>query len=321
MSDSRFVKVYIPPRFRARIATFILLLWLFAAFTGVAFTIGPLVIGRKITQWLSKSDLPPNDIYAYTIGIHLTAFVAYAVVNTKIAILRLKNGTVRRFNDYHVLAARAKHGLGLMYLGLFTTVVLPTILALITELYIHMPLFILFGSRHHTEHTATTDTVQVQSPTIFILQTWTIGLFYLRLALRLILSYLAPQSRAAVAIRAIVRDGILRPDVPLASRAFVLPATVICSMLIVAPLFCARVWISLLGVVDAGMQMFIYRLAYPGLLGLGAVLYSFWAAQRQLASWRMKIRDEVYLIGERLHNFHEKAPEKELVRTGKQKAL
>ena len=55
--------------------------------------------------------------------------------------------------------------------------------------------------------------------------------------------------------------------------------------------------------------MHLYRLAYPGALGLAVAWFAVLMTQNQVASWRVKIRDEVYLIGERLHNFHEAVPD------------
>jgi E3 ubiquitin-protein ligase MARCH6 len=54
------------------------------------------------------------------------------------------------------------------------------------------------------------------------------------------------------------------------------------------------------------VQPNIYRYAYPTTL---LILLSVWAVNlvmRRVALWRTNIRDEVYLIGERLHNFSEK---------------
>jgi E3 ubiquitin-protein ligase MARCH6 len=301
--DPRFTKVYLPPNFRARIATFIFLLWVFAASTGVAFAIGPLVVGRRTTQLLSQSSLPPNDLYAFTIGIHIFAALGYAFAYARPALDYLRVKIPRWFGRQ--LAASTKYVLGLVYLGTFTLVVLPFVLSLIVELYVHVPLFtyLELGREIAPETTARARPVA----TIFILQSWTLGLLYLRLFSRLFLHHVAPNAQVVTAISTITRDGLLHPDVRLASRAFVLPVTAICLAALALPPMYAKLAIFLLRIHDGQKQMRLYRLAYPAVLGLVAVWLCAMAVYRQLEGWRLKMRDEVYLIGERLHNFHEPA--------------
>ncbi|KIX03707.1 uncharacterized protein Z518_07260 [Rhinocladiella mackenziei CBS 650.93] len=317
--NHRFTKVYLPPRFRTRIATFVFLLWVFAASTGVACTIGPLVVGRKVTRFLSQSNLPPNDLYAFTVGIHVFAALGYAIAYARPAQIYLKTKIPQWFGTQ--LIASIKYVLGLAYLGIFTTVILPFVLAMITELYIHIPLYTYLELGQEKSKSPNSPRSDYPVATIFILQSWTIGLLYLRLLLRLFMHHVAPDSQVATALRAITRDGYLKPDVRLASRAFVLPATVICTVLLVTPLAYAKMIIVLLRIHDPEMKMRLYRMAYPGILGLFMTWGAIILMQQQLASWRVKIRDEVYLIGERLHNFHEPGPEKSARRKGKETAL
>lgn len=50
----------------------------------------------------------------------------------------------------------------------------------------------------------------------------------------------------------------------------------------------------------------MYRYSYPGILGDATAGVVAWAVARAFKGWRQRIRDEVYLIGERLHNFGER---------------
>lgn len=315
--DERFTRVYLPPSFRARIAAFIVLVWLFAASTGVTLTIGPLLLGRKVTQWLSQSALPPNDLYAFTVGIHIFALVGYAIAYARPMQSLVKASFSQWLGPQ--LFSSIQYGLGLIYLGLYTAVILPFVLSLITELYIHIPLFTYLETR---QENSTEDHKSGQPvATIFILQTWTIGLLYLRLLLRLFSHQVPPDSQPATALRAITRNGFFKPDVRLASRAFVLPTSVACFALLGVPLGYAKALILLMGIHDPDAQMRLYRMAYPAVLGLMVLWILIIVLQRQLDSWRVKIRDEVYLIGERLHNFHEPTAEGAGKGKGKEKAL
>lgn len=321
--DKRFVHVYLPPNFRSRITAFILLLWLYAASTGIAFTIGPLLLGRVMMRWLSKSDLPPNDLHAFTLGVHIFALAAFCVVFARPAWDHVKGKSQHLFSHHREALIQAtgvvRYVAGLTYLATFTAVALPCILSTIIELYLYIPLFTYLASDRQLADTNFTPPSNGQNATIFILQTWTIGLLYLRLCLKVFLKYVAPESQAAIALRAIVRNGFWRPDTELASRAFVLPLTVVCFVLLAFPLACAKIAIGIFKVDNEAAQMKIYRVAYPTILGVCLVWYVVWILKQQISNWRTKIRDEVYLIGERLHNFHEGKPQLNLHRTEKEK--
>ena len=314
--DQQFIKVYLPPNFRSRITTFIVLLWLFAATTGVTFTIGPLLVGRKVTQILAQSSLPPNDLYAFTVGIHLFAAVGYAVAYARPARDYLQ---AKLNSSGKQILASVLHVLGLAYLSVFTIVILPFVMSLITELYIHIPLFDMLEmvNLEKLKEASTSTTLPIDSPstpvtdqplpsaTIYILQSWTVGLLYLRVLWRILTSVIDPNTPPARALRAILHNGLFQADIPLASRAFVLPATTICILLLVFPLTYMKLIITALGVTDPTKRMGMYRSAYPLFLWLTVNYVGLLYLRRKIERWRVKIRDEVYLIGERLHNFQE----------------
>ncbi len=313
--DPQFTKIYLPPSFRSRITTFIVLLWLFAASTGVTFTIGPLVFGRKVTQLLSQSSHPPNDLYAFTVGVHIFAAAGYAFAYARPARDYLK---AKLHSSGRQVLASMLHILGLVYLGVYTAVVLPFAMALISELYVHMPIFDMLALVNQEKATEASTSSSPSTPadsakdtpgaTIFVLQSWTIGLLYLRILLRVLTHAVPPTHLAYRAVRAITRNGIFQANIPLASRAFVLPITTLCLFLLIWPLIYMKLFITAFGVQDPEKQMRMYRFAYP--LFLWAVVNCTGAlvVRKKVRKWRVKIRDEVYLIGERLHNFQEVKP-------------
>jgi len=201
---------------------------------------------------------------------------------------------------------------GLFYLFAAFGVIFPLALSFITELYIHIPVFtfLLSTASNESDNHLTPPAKPSISPTIFLLQSWTLGLLYLRLVLRLSLNYPSPTSRSAMAIRAITRRGYYHPDVKLATRAVIIPLTLSCIVLLVAPMVYAKFIITLTGTQDPNMKTRLHRFAYPGLLGVGLVAYSMILMKRKVDSWRVRIRDEVYLVGERLHNYVEKTERK-----------
>jgi E3 ubiquitin-protein ligase MARCH6 len=303
--NDSFVKVYIPPMFRARIAAFVGLVWVFAAVSGIAFTIAPLSLGRKCILLITQGNRPPNDLYAFSVGLYLCGSGAYAFTYYEICREWALKKIDHYFND-------TKHALprlwssfvyfgGLAYMGITFGFILPFLFSTLVELYFVAPLHTYLTSTYTPR--APAYNYSALPPTIHVIQTWTLGLVYLRVVVRLVTNQPDPQTRAATAIQSILRQGFWRPDIRLATRAFVLPSLVVTSMLLVAPLGLGWTINVMLG--QSELQAKVYRYAYPGILGVALALYCALLLKRQVGVWRTRIRDEVYLIGERLHNFGE----------------
>ena len=301
--NTMFSKVYVPPYFRLRIGLFVLLIWLFAATTGVGITLIPLIFGRHVFAYLIPNHLRMNDIYAFSIGIYLLGGTLYTIVNyhniLTSAVLYLRPGAsssgrnlLRHTVHYSMRLLR------LFYTYASFAFLLPALFALVMEFYLVIPLHTYFGGgERHIIH---------------FIQDWTLGVLYVKMAGRLILWN--RQSRPAEALRAIVRQGWLNPDVRLATRSFIFPATVLMCGVLVVPLplgwLANRVYFTYhnqVGERDAStIHSCIYRYSYPAVLGLGMFFGFLYLLGLALKGWRQRIRDEVYLIGERLHNFGER---------------
>ena len=59
---------------------------------------------------------------------------------------------------------------------------------------------------------------------------------------------------------------------------------------------------------DAEVQTLVYRYSYPCAGALVGAVLAVLEVARATERWRARVRDEVYLVGERLHNFGEKKP-------------
>jgi E3 ubiquitin-protein ligase MARCH6 len=326
--NENFTKIWLPPQFKARIATFVVLLWLFASGTGVASTLGPLLAGRRILAILSGTTGEVNDLYALTIGVHAIGALAYCVANTKKGwqwfVQRTKGLLPNPTRMLPQAIEALKHLAGLGYLAMMFALVFPFALSLITELYIHIPLLTYLVKHGHVKIDATiaSDDQPVggtvpssapPKPTIFLLQTWTLGLLFMRLLLRVAMNTPCPHTRLATAIRMIGRKGFWKPDVRLATRAVVLPLALACLVLLLVPLGYARLVISIYGIDNHDDIMNSYRFAYPQVMMIVLMLVGVWYIKQEVAVWRDTVRDEVYLVGERLHNYASQAmdvPEK-----------
>ncbi|KAI9792147.1 MAG: hypothetical protein M1816_002687 [Peltula sp. TS41687] len=287
-----YTKVHIPPWFRVRIGLFVFLIWIFAAITGVGMTIIPLVLGRMIFAALFSNHLRMNDVYAFAIGVYILGAIFYGAYHYEKGIVRAKRllrvhcGSLTQalHQAYGFLVNTSK----LLYSFTAFAFILPGLFAFLFELYIIIPLHTYFAAD--------------EKHVIHLVHDWTLGVLYVKIISRVILGY--SHSRPARALRAITRHGWLKPDIGLATRFFILPAIVLLGTAILAPLPLA--WLSLRLVRLDDMTDLsptqIYRYSYPATLAAGFLMVLLYFFALVVRRWRQSIRDEVYLVGERLHN-------------------
>ena len=304
--NDMFKKVYIPPFFRLRISAFIFLIWVFAAAAGISMTVLPLVFGRLIFTRLAPRHLHMNDIYAFSIGIYILGGALYGALQYR----RIRDYVRSTLTPHATTAASflrkagavSLHALSILYAYTAFGIFLPALFSTLMEFYFIIPIHTYFSTTY-----ASLENIQSERHIVHLIQDWTLGVLYLKMVVRIIL-FNTP-SRPANALRAVVRDGWFNPDVRLATRGFIIPATVAVGMALAAPLMLG--WLAnatILRSFSANNDVFrvcVYRYSYPGVLGLGFAIMSTWLLAKAFAGWRKKIRDEVYLIGERLHNFGE----------------
>ncbi|KAL5339796.1 hypothetical protein BJX70DRAFT_363209 [Aspergillus crustosus] len=291
--NDQFTLVYIPPYFRTRIAAFLLMIWLFAAATGVGTTIIPLVIGRRIMSFYVPGR-PVNDIYALSAGLGVVCAAAGVVVSS-LAGFNIMSGRLGPYLRSPQEASRAVANALLsasrmLYISTAFTIFLPSIFALAIEIYILIPVHTYLG--HEKDHV------------IHFVQDWTLGVLYVQMAVKLALWH--TRSRPAAIINGIFHEGWLRPNVKLATRALFLPMTILAVIAFTLPLsfgFAANLTVF---ASQPELQSTVYRYAYPATLAVYLVAWIVYLVCCQVEVWQVSIRDEFFLIGERLHNFREK---------------
>ena len=321
----QFTKVYVPPFFRIRVGLFISLVWLFAASTGVAVTVGPLLLGRFIFSNITPGHLRMNDIYAFSIGIYLLGGALYAALNYPRVVAYVRNDFAPSTTTITTIARRTGRFvlrlLGLIYTYSAFTVLLPALVSLVIQCYLIIPLHTYFTSGSPSpepspqsgfsaQSVETSDTL-ASRPIIHLVQDWTLGILYVKVFARLIL-WSAP-SRAATALRSVIRNGWLSPDIWLATRGFILPATIAMGLLLASPLGLGWMMTKTLFANEKNDLVLtsVYRYSYPGLMACTVVAGFVLLLAKAFGRWRRRVRDEVYLIGERLHNYGEARRKKE----------
>lgn len=293
-TNDHFTKVYVPPSFRLRISVFISLIWLFTAVAGTGVTILPLMLGRYIFTKITPEHLQMNDVYSFSIGIYLLGGCVYLALNARRFFVDIRAALTPAPESTaatYIRLAKSYTALGLGFIYTYGAFIffLSALFSLLVECYLVIPL--------HTYFAAPTE-----QHTVHVVQDWTLGVLWLKTFGRMIL-WNTP-SRPANALRGIVHDGWLKPDVRLATRAFILPATVLAAVALLFPLSLGWIANVLYFHDDAGLlSSTIYRYSFPAVLAIGMLGVWVWLLRRVFEGWRRRIRDEVYLIGERLHNF------------------
>ncbi|KAF2215091.1 hypothetical protein CERZMDRAFT_36104 [Cercospora zeae-maydis SCOH1-5] len=316
--NEHFGKIYIPPNFRARMTVFMVGLWVFSAFIGLCFTLLPLFFGRHVLALTLPEGVVLNDLYAYTLGAYSLGGLLYLALrgNKGVQYVRAKASGV----NFKVWIAAFQKVIGqalrCVYVYGFVFVVLPLVFAMLLQLYFVLPLHTYLHSTVQSEaQPAATPTVTEYS--IHILADSALGVLVARVFLRSILT--APASPAAEAVRRVTADGYLNPNARLATRFVIFPGTLLALALLLIPANIAGLFCALVGFLGprmvsnfAGMSddvaVAVFRYSYPVAAAWVATLWGADQITKATERWRARIRDEVYLVGERLHNFGEKKP-------------
>ncbi|VUC38036.1 unnamed protein product [Clonostachys rosea] len=314
-ATDQFQMVYLPPHLRTRIMLFILCIWTFAAVTGLSLTIIPLVLGRMVFKMALPEHVRTNDIYAFCIGIHILGFITYSAFNLRGIYLKAKgllhNGPGHKVGNSLASVYRPlRHAAKMVYAYAMMFIVFPLVLSTIIELYVAMPTHTYInpptaaglkgGSEAGSGNT---------QHNIRIVESWTLGLLYMRLAVQLIQKFM-PNNRFTLAMRAVLRRGWLDPNVRILTRAFVIPGFFLFGLAIFAPpaVVLWTEWLEGLKPEDlrgeaVAQRVVKFRRSYPVVAFCGVLARYFIMARHGFNTLKVKIRDDAYLMGERLQNY------------------
>lgn len=321
-ASDQFQMVYVPPHLLTRIFLFILFIWTFAAVTGVGLTIIPLVLGRMMFKMAIPNHVKTNDIYAFCIGIHVLGFAAYSLSRihklwTKVRDWRqnTKDASEEPKSVWNV-AQTFVWSSKVVYAYTCILVVCPLVISVLVELYINIPIHTLMNP----PETPAGEGTETGRHTIRIVESWTLGLLYMRLAVKFINSFLA-NTRFATAMRSILRRGWLEPNAGVLTRAFVIPGLLVSAVAIFGPGLLVQL-LELQDVLPSNSQLspqsvervVRYRQSYPIVLVLAILLRYGVVMKGSFDSLKAQVRDDAYLMGERLQNYDGSPPD---TRTGK----
>ncbi|QIW94532.1 hypothetical protein AMS68_000050 [Peltaster fructicola] len=338
--NESFAKVYIPPFFKMRVTLFMVCLWIFSAFAGLCVTLLPLILGRQMLS-LAIPGVKPNDIYAYSAGAYILGLLLH-LVHTRQWIAREVRSRLARASIASLLGesqSLVHWATPYVYYHSIVHITVPMLIGLILETHLLIPLHTYFAMNAAGEFklakflvntmgllapsssqihdsvgdlasASSVDTLFVTQHTVHMVQDFALGILIMRMLVRMILS--DRNSRASQAFWRIVPNGPSRPDLGLFSRIVVLPVIVLGVLTLFGPFFLASMVDTTLHLLQFDLNSdhstLLYRFSYPATSACIMATLLLRALGKATSRWRFRIRDEVYLVGERLHNFGEKKP-------------
>ncbi|KDQ12990.1 hypothetical protein BOTBODRAFT_399709 [Botryobasidium botryosum FD-172 SS1] len=281
--------VYVPPYFTQRVLFFIYLLWL----TGATFTVvslaTPIFLGRYIFTFLTER--PVHDGYSFIAGFYVlwgVAFVgrqAYREYETPTTSYPPTFGAVRKHVTQNVLWV-----FKLAYLLFWFDLILPTLVALVIELYIVIPARLVFQPDWHV--------------TLHMWEDWALGVVLGKIMIRV--HRFQPPNRFTRAVEVIYRNGWGRPDVTHATSELIFPIGTGLVSMIATP--AVATW-ALSRVFPAYVDdLTLFRVVYPGMFAAASIVQTIMSTRGAVRLWLQSIRDKEFLKEMRLQNIDAQPP-------------
>ncbi|KAJ3995467.1 hypothetical protein F5050DRAFT_1767078 [Lentinula boryana] len=286
-----FTMVYIPPYFRYRMILFVFILWTFGALClGVSVAL-PILIGRGLFGIIFKGKREVHDGYSIIAGFYMlwACWVVGKAVD-RLDKRRQRWGTEGPRASLWWLAL--KRGLlwivKAFYMAFFLGVVIPTLVGVVVELYIILPLKFRMSS-------------DIGVPRIRVLECWATGLLYMKIAMRA--TRRQAKNPITRGIQTIKRNGWTHPDPIAATKDVIAPVAGGLTGMIVLPglMFCTLDhFFPLVG--DYVSDDFLLTYVYSSLFCLAGLTHTFVILREMLASWSQAVRDKEFLVEMRLKN-------------------
>ncbi|KAI0077759.1 hypothetical protein K474DRAFT_1620717 [Panus rudis PR-1116 ss-1] len=277
--------VYVPPRFRWRIISFILCLWTIGSVVLAGSLAIPILLGRGFFGMFTSR--PIHDGYSFIAGFYLlwACLLFGRAVETMDRRRQRRGGGVPRAR---LPLFVAKRGLiwfvQVAYLALFLGVVIPTLIAMVVELYMVLPV-----------RFAANPEMQLR---IRMADMWALGLLYTKIALKA--HQLQVNGPIARGIEQLKRNGWAHPEPLAATKDVIIPLTGgLLAMILVPPFFLWSIQRFLQVSFDGGV-LFLH--VYPTIFIVAGFIHSLFVLSNAMGSWSQSVRDKEFLVEMRLQN-------------------
>jgi len=169
-------------------------------------------------------------------------------------------------------------------MAFFLVIVIPTLIALVMELYVFLPIKIIYDPRMALK--------------VGLVDMWILGLFYTKIILRLP-GFEAPQ-RMNEGIQRINRNGWSRPDPMTATKEVIGPAVGGLSAMLIFPI--VLLWVLEVITKYPSTDRTLFTSIYPGIFAGVGVVRGIWGMHKMYLKWSQTVRDKEFLVEMRLRN-------------------
>ncbi|KAK9454767.1 hypothetical protein V1511DRAFT_500923 [Dipodascopsis uninucleata] len=289
------IAVYVPPHFRMRIIMLLAAIWIFATILGILFTLVPVYIGRKIFSFMQYTE-PLHDTFCFVTGVLVirVGFLIYAftaeyhetVLNRARQVLMVMRSPLRNISTIsHTCSSAVK----LLYL-IAVLLCITTIASFACELY-----FIIPGIHYKSK-----EDIHI----VLFSEVVGRGVFCFMI---LVMVRLGREETILTQMqRRIFASGYFDPDARVITEDILARIGGVLLLTISLPLQLAWICEKILyrnasESTIVSLRIYIYPLTLLlGIVPIGlCYFYKYWMR------WRTQVLDELYLVGEQLHNHND----------------
>jgi len=281
-----YVVVYFPPRFRTRIIAFVMAVWTIMAVVAAISIAVPVQVGRHFFMLMSSSLV--HDGYSFLVGFYIL-WACYLVAKAAESLDRRRQRVTGDGPRADFAVYFAKQSLlwatKMAYMAVFFGVLIPILLGLVVDLYVVLPIRLTL--------------YPTMVPTIRLVDMWSLGLVYCKIAIRLRRRLQFPRRRYD-ALHVLLSNGWTHPDPRHATKELILPLLACLLTMLLFPAGTVYVLRELLHVPLDKTFLFVH--VYPGIfavVGLSRIVFS---AMIVLSGWSQSVRDKEFLVEMRLQN-------------------
>ncbi|KAI6110799.1 hypothetical protein EV401DRAFT_1868684, partial [Pisolithus croceorrhizus] len=279
-----YTVVYFPPHFRARILTFVGAVWTIVAIAVAVCIALPVQIGRRFFALFTTSEL--HDGYSFLVGFYLL-WACYAVsqASERMNKRRLRiNGPKPGFIVF--FAKRSLLWLSkIAYMVVMFGIVIPTLLGLVVDVYVVLPIRLTLNP--------------TMVPNIRIVDMWSLGLIYGKIAIRLRRRIQFP-NRIAQALQTLLGNGWSNPDPQQATKELIFPLVAGLLGMLVLPAGFVYFLREIVGL-SIGTKFLLVHV-YPGIFAAAGLSRMCVSVMSLLSTWSQAVRDKEFLVEMRLQN-------------------
>jgi E3 ubiquitin-protein ligase MARCH6 len=281
-----FQPYHAPSLFPLRLVALILLVCVSLVIVSLVALTLPVYLGRKVMSLYpglqGAKPAPVHELYTAACGTYLCWVGARAVTLVASWLPQGRAAGLRTLYSWTVVVLKSSCALALLF-GL-----VPLLCGLLLELVLVVPLRVPLD----------------QTPVLWLWQDWALGLLYTKIVCAV--TMMGPDWALRQAIERVYRDGLRNMQLDFIVTQLAAPVISVLSLALAVPYAMAHS-IAPLFLSSTRLQIQVSRSIYPFLLLVMVVCAVLYFQLKQFTKLYEHIKNDKYLVGRRLVNYHHKA--------------